>query len=105
MTATTSTCYACLLSESYFGVCPVCKSDDGYLNVGPNHWFYCAEHRARWFVGSNLFSSWREQTDDEQHAVCDRLSFDTFRDVEPVTLDPIGLPHICGRRFDLEPPW
>jgi hypothetical protein len=25
------------------------------------HWFYCAKHRVCWFIGVNLFSSWREE--------------------------------------------
>src|SRR5262245_42500917 len=43
----------------YFGVCPVCRTSDGYLNVGRDHWFVCHEHGQRWCAGSNLFSSWK----------------------------------------------
>ena len=45
----------------YFGGCPKCGRHDGYLNVGSEHWFYCERHRTKRCVGSNLFSSWREQ--------------------------------------------
>ena len=54
------------LEEEPFSVCPVCHSNDGFLNAGKGHWFLCHEHRVRWFVGSNLFSSWREETEEEQ---------------------------------------
>jgi hypothetical protein len=54
------------LEEEPFSVCPVCHSNDGFLNAGKGHWFVCHEHRVRWFVGSNLFSAWREETEEEQ---------------------------------------
>ena len=45
--------------DYYFGVCPTCHRTDGYLNVGAAHWFCCHAHAVRWYVGDNLFSSWR----------------------------------------------
>ena len=47
----------------YFGVCPACYTNDGCLNIGPDHWYVCHEHRVKWCVGSNLFSAWRHETD------------------------------------------
>ena len=44
---------------AYFGACPTCGKNDGYRNVGREHWFYCAEHRTKWCYGDNIFSSWR----------------------------------------------
>ena len=41
----------------YFGVCPKCFRNDGYLNDGPNHWYHCRRHKLKWYVGSNLFSA------------------------------------------------
>ena len=66
--------------DDHFGVCPTCHRNNGYENVGPAHWFVCHRHRVRWCVGSNLFSSWREQTDQERALVIARLS--TYREVE-----------------------
>jgi len=53
-----------------YGMCPGCfeageKFGNTYLNVNRNHFFYCDKHRVFWPVGSNLFSSWREQTEED----------------------------------------
>jgi hypothetical protein len=50
----------------HFGVCPVCKKQDGYINVGRGHWFFCHEHKKVWFAGSNLFSDWRDEDEMTQ---------------------------------------
>ncbi len=50
--------------EDYFGVCPACGAGSHYLNVGRDHWFYCDEHEVCWFVGSNLFDSWRREDEE-----------------------------------------
>jgi hypothetical protein len=47
-----------------FGVCPVCGVGDLFLNVGRTHWFCCEEHEVTWFVGANLFSSWRHEDEE-----------------------------------------
>jgi hypothetical protein len=65
----------------YFGVCPYCGNNDGLLNIGRAHWVFCETHRARWCVGSNLFSSWREQEPSDWEANAARLA--DFTDVEP----------------------
>lgn len=67
--------------ETHFGTCPECHETDGYISVGRGHWFYCSTHRTRWFVGENLFDSWKHETEEEQRARYDELGFDTFRDV------------------------
>jgi hypothetical protein len=48
--------------EQYFGSCPFCLDNDGYLNIQRAHYFYCRIHRVVWLAGENLFSSWREQS-------------------------------------------
>ncbi len=97
MTSTTTTCPACQPPNSveYHGGCPTCQGNDGYINIGRGHWFYCAEHRVCWFTGSNLFSSWRDETEAEQRATYDRLGFDTFTRIEPV-FNPADLLHVCA---------
>lgn len=55
--------------DNYFGVCPVCGWTDGYLNDGPDHWFVCDEDLTKWYIGTNLFSDWKEETDQQrQHS-------------------------------------
>ena len=53
--------------DNRFGACPVCGGSDGYLNLGRNHYFVCHEHKFRWCVGENLFSSWRHETEADWH--------------------------------------
>ena len=50
------------VTEHYFGGYPQCGDTDGYLNLGRDHWFFCAKHRTKWCCGSNLFSGWRDET-------------------------------------------
>ena len=52
-------------SDPYFGVCPECGRNNGFLNVGRGHWMVCHAHRVRWCLGSNWFSCWREDTEEE----------------------------------------
>ena len=40
--------------DSYFGLCPHCHDNDGFINLGRGHWFLCHEHKVMWFIGSNL---------------------------------------------------
>jgi hypothetical protein len=49
--------------ELDLGNCPVCGTNDGYLNLSRTHVFYCADHRVAWIVGTNLFNSWRQETE------------------------------------------
>lgn len=44
------------------GSCPKCGKSDGYVNLGKEHWFICREHKMKWFIGSNLFEGWKNQT-------------------------------------------
>ena len=52
-------------TDSYFGGCPVCHRSDGYLNIGRGHWKVCHAHKVRWFVGENLFSTWKDETEND----------------------------------------
>jgi hypothetical protein len=70
--------------ENYFGGCPHCGRTDGYANAGKSHRFFCKDHRTSWCVGSNLFSSWRDQTEDEQRRIWAEIGLDEFTDVEPL---------------------
>ena len=70
-------------NDGYFGLCPVCHRTDGYINIRRGHWFYCKEHRTFWYIGSNLFSSWKDETEEEQHRIFDELGMESFERVEP----------------------
>ncbi len=71
-------------TDDHFGTCPECGSHDGYQNAGNAHWFVCHEHRTRWHVGSNLFSSWRsEDAIDQEFAYALDPGWGTYNEVEP----------------------
>jgi hypothetical protein len=72
-------------SDAGFGVCPVCKGQDGYLNVERDHWFKCDEHKVRWHVGSNLFTSWHGE--DEEIWEKNARILSEYEEVEPVHTD------------------
>jgi hypothetical protein len=70
-------------ADEYFGLCPHCHQQDGWLNIGRSHWIYCKAHRVTWCIGSNLFSSWRQQTEEEQRQIYDDLGFGEFQEIRP----------------------
>lgn len=74
--------------EDYFGVCPICHRQNGYLNDGRDHWFVCNTHMTKWCVGSNLFSTWRHLTKEESFGQRDELT--RYRAVEPRAPAAIG---------------
>lgn len=66
-------------TDHYFGLCPYCRNTDGYINIGKGHWFFCKEHKVKWWVGSNLFSGWEEQTEKEQEDIHEELGFGNYQ--------------------------
>ena len=66
----------------YFGGCPRCWRNNGYLNVGPQHWFVCHEHRVKWLAGENLFSTWRDESNIDWQGNAARIA--RYREVAPV---------------------
>ena len=54
-----------LPAHNHFGECPKCKKNDGHLNIGRNHWYFCRKHRVKWHVGSDLFPDWHNETEDD----------------------------------------
>jgi hypothetical protein len=80
----TETTTAPVTTDEYFGGCPTCGKTDGYVNFGADHWFVCDVHRTRWYIGSNLFSGWRDNPDTEAHL--NRIA--QYAEVEPVHAPP-----------------
>jgi hypothetical protein len=66
----------------YFGGCPTCGKNDGYLNAGRTHVFYCREHKVSWIFGANMFSSWKDETEEEQREKYKLI--EDFERVEPL---------------------
>ena len=52
------------ITYNYFGYCPHCDVSNMYCNIGRDHWFYCELHQVCWCVGSNLFSDWKEESEE-----------------------------------------
>lgn len=71
-------------TEHHFSGCPECGDTDGYESVGPSHWFVCDRHMTKWLIGSNIFSSWRDQTEaDWEHAAA---VLEKYREIEPLPM-------------------
>jgi hypothetical protein len=69
--------------DDHFGLCPECHQAEGFVNAGKAHFVFCKVHRLFWFVGANLFSSWKEQTEEEQRKIWQDVGMDHFDEVEP----------------------
>jgi hypothetical protein len=76
------------MNDDYFGTCPHCHHTDGYINVGKHHWFLCDKHKVKWFVGSNLFSSWRRETIKQQRAAYEARGVGAYTEVAPYLPPP-----------------
>ena len=70
----------------HFGLCPACGQAGEYKSIGPDHWYFFARHGLKWFVGSNLFSGWRDLTEDEWESNSNFLS--RFRETDPYYPEP-----------------
>jgi hypothetical protein len=66
--------------DDYFGVCPHCLQASD-CNIGRANWMYCKEHRVKWQVGENLFSSWRHETEEQWFNNYELLK--DFREINP----------------------
>jgi hypothetical protein len=75
--------------DDYFGVCPICRRQNGYLNDGRDHWFVCNTHKTKWCVGSNLFDSWKHLTKEESFAQADKLT--QYHEVEAIPPGEAGI--------------
>jgi hypothetical protein len=69
-----------------FGGCPTCGMTNGFVNDGADHWFVCDSHHTKWYVGSNLFSCWREDTAEDRAR--NRYLLGTYQQVKAVYNEP-----------------
>ena len=68
----------CHADDDHFGLCPICPTDSiVFRHVGPEHWAACDIHKVTWCVGNNLFSAWREMTEEDFRAAKEELA--TYR--------------------------
>jgi len=71
------------MQDDTWGLCPICHKTDGCVNVRRRHIYYCREHKTCWYVGSNLFSGWLEQTEEQQRRIWNEIGLEEFQDVKP----------------------
>jgi hypothetical protein len=64
-----------------FGNCPQCHKTHGGYCIGPDHWYVCHTHHTKWCIGSNLFSSWRDMS--EQQLLANTHMLAGYREVTP----------------------
>ena len=89
------------MEDDDFGLCPHCHKTNGFISIGPSHWFFCDKHRTKWCVGSNLFSSWKSQTEAEQRAKYEAMDFGDYKEVTPFFYPAIvrNTKHFFARLF------
>ena len=54
------------LPVHYEGCCPLCHSGGELVHVNREQFIVCRDHRLAWHIGSNLYSGWRELTEEQQ---------------------------------------
>ena len=62
------------MNNNYFGVCPICRDAGIVLNDHRDHWMVCHAHKVRWYLGSNLFSGWQDETERDWADHCKVLA-------------------------------
>jgi hypothetical protein len=72
--------------ELHFGGCPHCGKTEGYMNVRSCHWFVCDAHKVCWSPAANIFSDWRQETEEVWRENARKLT--AYREVEPIYSDP-----------------
>lgn len=68
--------------SDYFGGCPHCGANHGYMNVRAEHWIVCDAHKVKWRIGSNLFSCWKDENESVWLLNAERLL--GYSKVEPL---------------------
>jgi hypothetical protein len=68
-------------TDGYFGLCPHCHCHDGYINIGKHQWFVCDEHKVKWWAGTNIFSSHRDQTEEEKELIYNERGLGEYEDI------------------------
>ena len=75
-----------VVTKEYFGGCPKCGKTDGFINVGPKHWFICDEHKTTWLGCDHFFSGWHHEDDEVWER--NKQKLETYAVVEPVQATP-----------------
>lgn len=90
-------------TDEYFGGCPECGQAEEHFNRGPNHYGACNTHQTCWWFGSNLFSSWRDETQEIWDANAAR--FAGYASVDPIYPPPDGKELAAPAEIDWSADW
>ena len=60
-------------------ICPLCGKESPYVNAGKTHVGYCEPCGVSFITGANLFSSWQDETEDEQRAAYAAAGIESLR--------------------------
>ena len=75
-----------ITTNEYFGGCPECGETSGYVNIERSHYGRCDEHKVYWPIGANLFSSWRQETEEDWQR--NRELLGSYHEVAPIFPTP-----------------
>jgi hypothetical protein len=65
------------LRQYFFSAALIARFCDGFIF---SDGFICYPP---WWIGDNLYSSWRDQTEEDQRRIWDEIGLNEFRDGEP----------------------
>jgi hypothetical protein len=68
---------------------------------GPDIWIVCQKHKVKWYVGSGLFSAWRDCTSEE--LLRGRYILSTFHEVERVNDYRSTAEYMTNKRLGRDP--
>jgi len=68
--------------KNYFGHCGVEGHENFFRNLGRDHWMCCDQCKLKWYIGSNLFSTWFDETEEDW-----RRNFEIIKEYEEVSED------------------
>jgi hypothetical protein len=70
------------VTDEYFGGCPECGGSDFYFNIQRDHYCTCDKHKTVWYIGSNLFSAWQDESDEIWQG--NKIRYSNYRSVKPI---------------------
>ena len=81
--------------SNHFGFCPIGMQECEiiFLNLRRDHYCICEKHKVCWCVGSNSFSSWHHETEEDWER--NRKMLEGYEEVESVHCEE------CLKKADL----
>jgi hypothetical protein len=80
------------MDETVRGACPTCKCPRAYINGPPSdpksHYWICDSCMTYELIGCNLYSSWRDETEEDRLRNEGILTSGEYRDVATVAPTP-----------------